>query len=107
MYISVDFDRLNDHQDYLRQELEISRQLLDQLERLRTEEIAVNGTASVLCLRHICFVKELQDRIQERKALLENAADSLREAYGVLSEATSSSLQIVKEASAWDANGMG
>lgn len=80
---------------YLRQELELSQQLLEQLNRKRRLEVEFCGEVSTLCLQHIRFAQELEARIRGRKALLENVIELLADAEGRMGEKVSDGLELL------------
>ena len=95
MCLSFDLSKLRNHMVYLRQELEVSQQLLEQLNRKKQLEVEFYGEVSPLCLQHIRFSQELEARIRGRKALLENVIELLADAEGRMGEKGSDGLELL------------
>lgn len=99
MYLSVDSRRLRDHMIYLRQELDLSKQLLDRLREQQQIQMELNGIVPDIYDRHIQFARDLQERIREREKLLEHVAELMGDAEWKLSEAASAGLELLEERS--------
>lgn len=93
MNFSVDPSRLRDHIDFLRQELLLSQQLLEALERQKRLELETGGAVSTRCSCHIQFAREFQERTRERRMLLEAALDLLADAEWKMEEAVADSVE--------------
>lgn len=95
MFLSFDLTKLRNHMVYLRQELELSKLLLEQLDQEKHLQLEIGGEVSALCLQHIRYAQELEARIRSRKALLENVIELLADAEGRMGEKVSDGLELL------------
>lgn len=84
---------------YLRQELALSQQLLEQLEKQLQLQMELTGFVPDVYIRHIQFARDLQERIRERRNLLEHVTELMWDAEWTLSEAVSNGLELLDERS--------
>ncbi len=95
MNLSIDSSRLRDHIDFLRQELLLSQQLLEALERQKRLELEIGGAVSTLCFRHIRFAREFRERTRDRRMLLETALELLADAEWKMEAAVADSVELL------------
>lgn len=80
---------------YLQQELELSWKLLEALEQEKRLELEFGGAVSDMCIRHIQFARGLQERIRDRRALLETVLELLTDSDGKMGEAVAGSVELL------------
>ena len=95
MNLSYDLTKLRNHMLYLRQEIELTSRLQEQLEQEKHLQLVMGGEVSSLCLQHIRFAQELEARIRGRKALLENVIELLADAEGRMGRKVSDGLELL------------
>lgn len=97
MHISVDLDRIQQHQDYLRREQDAAAALLEVLEIQYQLARDLPGDSTAFWMRHIQFVQDVQTRVHQREKLLSDAHDTLLKANYILSQNISEGEYLAKK----------
>ena len=97
MQISADLHKLEQHENYIQQELRTSEILLDLLQEQYQIFVGVSEEQAALYRRHIQFVQEWQNRTRRRGKLLADVHDTLSEAKQIMSDNTSDARRMLQK----------
>ena len=92
MHISVDLDKLRQHQEYIQQEIVLADRIINALNLQLCQSMDVSGIMDDILNQQIKFANDLAERLRQRKQLLAETYELLAMAKIHMTSNTSEAL---------------